>query len=742
MAKKPPSKGAAAQIVDVSFKQTIEEKYLAYALSTITARSLPDVRDGLKPVHRRLLYAMLLLKLDPKSGFKKCARVVGDVIGKYHPHGDTAVYDALVRLAQTFAVRYTLVEGQGNFGSVDGDNAAAMRYTESRLTEAAMALLKDINKDTVDFRDTYDGEDNEPVVLPAAFPNLLANGAEGIAVGMATSIPPHNVGEVCDGLLQLIKRPEITTKGLIKYIPGPDFPTGGTIIEDKQAIEKAYETGRGGIRMRAKWEKEDLSRGLYQIVVTEIPYQVRKDKLIEKMADLFKNKKLPLLGNLHDESDEHIRIVLEPKNRNVAPEMLMESLFKSTDLQTRFNLNMNVLSATGAPQVMSLKEVLQAFLEHRLEVLIRRSHFRLGQIDHRLNVLDGFLICYLNLDEVIRIIREEDDAKAELMRAFDLNEVQVEAILNMRLRSLRKLEEIEIKREHKDLSAERKGLKALLKSKELQQEVISDEIKEIRDKFGKKHALGKRRTEIDGEAADVEISIEAFVEREPITVLCSKMGWIRSLKGHQDCSDANYKEGDEAGFEIHTYTTDKLLVFGSNGRFYTIPGDKIPGGKGHGEPVRLHIDLDNDEDIVSMTTYDEEAQFLLASNVGKGFIVEAKDVFAQTKNGKQVLNVSGGAKAARAVPVTGDHVAVIGTNRKLLVFPTSQLPHMKKGAGVSLQKYKAAKLSDVKTFALSDGLTFKSGTRTRHEQNMKPWLGDRASVGKIPPQGFSRDNRF
>lgn len=742
MAKKTTSKASKAHVIDVSFKTTMEEKYLAYALSTITARSLPDVRDGLKPVHRRLLYAMLLLKLEPKSGFKKCARVVGDVIGKYHPHGDTAVYDTLVRLAQTFAVRYTLVEGQGNFGSIDGDNAAAMRYTESRLTEAAMALLQDLNKDTVDFRDTYDGEDHEPVVLPAAFPNLLANGAEGIAVGMATSIPPHNVGEVCDGLLQLLKRPEITTKGLLKYIPGPDFPTGGSIVESAANIEKAYETGRGSIRMRAKWEKEDLSRGLYQIVITEIPYQVQKSKLIEKIAELFKNKKLPLLGNIHDESDENIRIILEPKNRNVSPEMLMESLYKSTDLQTRFNLNMNVLNAQGAPGVMSLKEVLQAFLDHRQEVLVRRSKFRLEQIDHRMEVLEGLLICYLNLDEVIRIIREEDEAKKVLMKTFELSEVQVEAILNMRLRSLRKLEEMEIKREHKDLAGERKGLKDLLKSEELQLEHIAEEIRETREKFGKKHADGKRRTQIDGEAAEVEISIEAFVEREPITILCSRMGWIRALKGHQDLGETKYKEGDEAAFEIRTYTTEKLLIFASNGRFYTLPGDKIPGGKGHGEPVRLYIDLDNDEDIINMCVYDESAKWLLASDIGKGFVVEAADVSAQTKNGKQVLHLPTGSKATHAVLVEGDYIAVIGSNRKFLAFPITQLPVMKKGQGVSLQKYKGAKLSDITTFSLSDGLSFASGSRTRVETDMKPWLGNRADVGRLPPTGFSKDNKF
>jgi topoisomerase-4 subunit A len=740
---KKPTKTASAQIIDVSFKNTIEEKYLAYALSTITARSLPDVRDGLKPVHRRLLYAMLQLKLDPKSGYKKCARVVGDVIGKYHPHGDTAVYDAMVRLAQTFAVRYPLVEGQGNFGSIDGDNAAAMRYTEARLTDAAMALLANIGDDTVDFRATYDGEDSEPIVLPSAFPNLLANGSEGIAVGMATSIPPHNVGEICDGLLYLIKHPDAPPAKFLKHIPGPDFPTGGIIVESAASLEKTYTTGRGSIRMRARWHKEELSHGLYQIIVTEIPYQIQKSKLIEKIAELFKNKKLPLLGNISDESNEEIRLVLEPKNRSVDAEMLMESLFRVSDLETRFNLNMNVLTASGVPQVMNIKEVLKAFVDHRHEVLIRRSNNRLKQIAHRLEVLDGMLICYLNLDEVIRIIREEDDAKAELIKVFKLTDVQVEAILNTRLRSLRRLEEMEIKREHKELSAEQKHLKALLKDQALRMETISEEIRDIKKRFGSKDALGKRRSEFADAPAVAEISIEAFVEREPITVLCSKMGWIRSIKGHQvSGEDAKYKEGDEAGFEVKMHTTDRLIVFTTEGKCYTLSGDKLPKGKGHGEPIKLLADMSNNEDVVWMMPYAEDMQLLVAANNGKGFVVDAKDVLAQTKNGKQILNVQEGARAAYCAPIAGDHVAIIGENRKMLVFPLSQIPVMKRGQGVQLQKYKDSKMADIKTFHLKDGLMFQAGERTRHEANMKPWLGNRADVGRLPPTGFSRENRF
>lgn len=727
----------------VSFRTTLEEKYLAYALSTITSRSLPDVRDGLKPVHRRLLYAMLQLKLEPKSGFKKCARVVGDVIGKYHPHGDVAVYEAMVRLAQTFAVRYTLVEGQGNFGSVDGDNAAAMRYTEARLTEVAMTLLDGIDENTVAFRPTYDGEDSEPMVLPSAFPNLLANGSEGIAVGMATSIPPHNVGEICDALGYLIKYPDCSVARLAKHIPGPDFPTGGLIVEPEANILAAYETGRGAIRIRAKWEKEELSHGMYQIVITEIPYQVPKSRLIEKIAELFRDKKLPLLANIRDESAEEIRVVLEPKNRTVDPEMLMESLFRITDLETRFNMNLNVLDAGGAPRVMNLREILMAFLEHRLDVLIKRTHFRLGKIAHRLEVLDGLLIAYLNLDEVIHIIRTEDEPKPIMMKKWKLTDVQVESILNMRLRSLRKLEEFEIRGEHGELSKEQKELKALLASNEKMWLKIDDEIKDIKTRFGGKTALGKRRTQFAEAPVGKVIDIEAFVEKEPITILCSKMGWMRAVKGHiADLPDLKHKEGDEEQFHLMGQTTDKLLLFASNGKFYTLPCDKIPKGKGFGEPVRLMIDLENDADIIDMQIYAPDVSLLIASDAGKGFIVEAGEVMAQTRSGKQVLNVTEGHKAVACQVVDGTHVAVIGDNRKLLIFPITQIPPMKRGQGVALQKYKEGGLSDIKLFNLKEGLSWALGGKTRVEMDLKPWVGNRADAGRLPPTGFPRTNKF
>jgi len=731
-------------ITDVSFKDALSERYLAYALSTIMSRSLPDVRDGLKPVHRRLLYAMLQLKLDPKSGFKKCARIVGDTMGKYHPHGNLAIYDTLVRLAQDFAVRYVLIEGQGNFGSIDGDNAAADRYTEARLTDVALALLADIDQDTVDFRPTYSGEDSEPVVLPSRFPNLLANGSEGIAVGMATSIPPHNLGELCDALVWLISHPNASTEKLTSFVKGPDFPTGGVIVEPRENIVQAYDTGRGSFRVRARWHKEPLSHGQYQIIVTEIPYQVQKGRLIEKIAELFRNKKLPLLGNIRDESTEEIRVVLEPKSKNVDPDMLMESMFRVTDLETRFGLNMNVLTAKGVPQVLSLREALQAFLDHRHDVLIRRSKHRLEQIAHRLEVLAGFLIAFLNIDEVIRIIREEDDPKAKMMKKWKLSDVQVEAILNMRLRSLRRLEEIEIKREHKELSVEQKDLKETLKSEEKRMRLLSDEIKDIKKQFGQATVLGKRRSEFaDAPAATAVISIEAFVEKEPITVLCSKMGWIRAVKGHpEDLSDVKYKEGDEERFRLQTQTTEKLIIFASDGRFFTLGCDKIPRGKGQGDPVRLFIDLDNEHDLVDLFVFVPGEKMIVAASSGKGFIVMSDDLVASTKNGKQVLNLAPGSQGVACRRAEGDHVAVVGDNRKMLVFPLSELPEMKRGQGVSLQKYKGGGLSDVKVFTLSQGLSWKSGDRVRTEPKMKDWLGHRGTVGILPPQGFPRSNKF
>jgi topoisomerase-4 subunit A len=652
----------------------------------------------------------------------------------------------MVRLAQSFAVRYPLVDGQGNFGSVDGDNAAAMRYTEAKLTEVAMAILNGIDEDTVDFRPTYDGQDEEPIVMPAAFPNLLANGSEGIAVGMATSIPPHNVGELCSAMQHILKYPDCSVAKLMDFVAGPDFPTGGVIVEPQANILSAYEAGRGAIRIRAKWYKEELSHGLFQVIITEIPYQIQKSRLIERIAELFKNKKLPLLGNILDESAEEIRIVLEPKNRSVDPQMLMESLFRATDLETRFNLNLNVLNANGAPQVMNLKDILLAFLEHRMEVLIRRTNFRLAKIAHRLEVLGGLLIAYLNLDEVIHIIRTEDEPKPIMMKKWALSEVQVEAILNMRLRSLRKLEEFEIRSEHDELSKEQAELNALLASPEKRKGRISDEIGEIKKQFGEKTVLGKRRTIFADAPVSKIIDIEALVEKEPITILCSKMGWLRAVRGHVfDLADMKHKEGDEEKFSLIAQTTDKLLLFSSDGRFYTLPCDKIPRVTlkgGFGEPVRLMIDMENEVEIVDISIFNPVQKLLLAATNGKGFVVEAAEVEAQTRGGKQILNVMEGAKAALCVPLTGDYMAIIGENRKLLIFPLSQVPVMKKGQGVSLQKYKDCGLSDIKCFTYADGLSWALGGKTRTETDLKPWTGNRADVGRLPPTGFPRTNRF
>lgn len=731
-------------IQPVAFKDALGERYLAYALSTITARSLPDVRDGLKPVHRRLLYAMQQLRLDPNSGYKKCARVVGDVIGKYHPHGDTAVYDTMVRLAQDFAVRYPLVDGQGNFGSIDGDNAAAMRYTEAKLTEAAMLLMEDMENDTVDFRPTYDGTETEPVVMPAGFPNLLANGSEGIAVGMACAVPPHNILELCDALSYLIKTPNASIEKLVGFVQGPDFPTGGLITESAQTIVDAYTNGRGSLRVRAKWVKEPLSHGLYQVVITEIPYQVQKSKLIEKIADLFREKKLPLLANIQDESTDTVRVVLEPRSKNIDPAVLMESLYRVTDLEVRYGINLNVLGADGIPRVMNLREILQAFLDHRHEVLERKSRFRLAGIKRRMEILEGLLVCYLNLDEVIRIIREEDEPKKELIAAFDLTDLQAESILNMRLRQLRKLEEMEIKREHKELKAEGKELTALLKDESMRWARVGEEVKEVRKKFAANKKLSARRTELTEAPAMANFSVEAFIEKEPITVVVSKLGWVRAFKGHHDeLPDLKFKEGDEAGFQLKAKTTDKLLVFSTDGKFFTLPCDKLPSAKGQGEPVRLMIDLGSEE-IVTILLFesDKPRQLLLASDNGKGFLIDEADVVAQTRSGKQILQTPEGVKAVVCVPAEGDSVAVIGTSRKLIVFPKDQVPVMKRGQGVALQKYKGAKLADAKVFALKDGLSWQSGERTRTEYDLKAWQGHRAGQGHLPPVGFPRSNQF
>lgn len=728
----------------IELRTALEERYLSYAMSTIMHRALPDVRDGLKPVHRRLLYAMQQLRLDPEGGYKKCARVVGDVMGKFHPHGDQAIYDAMVRLAQTFSVRYTLVEGQGNFGNVDGDNAAAMRYTEAKMTEMAMALLDGIKEDTVDFRETYDGQEEEPVVLPASFPNLLANGSSGIAVGMATNIPPHNVEELCNAALHLIKFPNASTKKLVELVPGPDFPTGGVIVEKQEAIEEAYETGRGGFRVRAKWEKEETARGNYQIVITEIPYQVQKSRLIEKIAELMSLKKLPLLADIRDESAEDIRVVLEPKNRSVDPVVLMETLFKTTDLENRISLNMNVLSQGQIPNVLGLRGVLTEWLAHRKEVLVRRSNFRKGKIEHRLEILDGYLIAYLNLDEVIRIVREEDEPKTVLMKTFKLSDVQAEAILNMRLRALRKLEEMEIKTEHKELSKELKELKALLASDDLQWKRIAEEIKDTKGKFGKKTEMGKRRSNFE-DAVEIDIDLdEAMIEKEPVTVVVSQKGWVRALKGHQDdLSKVTYKAGDELKFAVQAMTTDKLVLFATNGKFFTLGVDKLPGGRGHGEPVRIMIDLEATSDIVTGFIYTAGRKRLVASHQGNGFIVGEDEVIAGTRKGKQVLNVKEPDEAVSCSIVDGDMVAVIGENRKMVVFPLDELNEMTRGKGVRLQKYKDGGLSDIKTFHKKEGLTWvDSAGRNCKADGLIEWQGARASAGRMPPKGFPKTNKF
>jgi topoisomerase-4 subunit A len=736
-------KKSEGEIRPVPLADALGERYLSYALSTIMARSLPDVRDGLKPVHRRLLYAMRELHLNPAAGFKKCARIVGDVMGKYHPHGDAAIYDAMVRLAQDFAVRYPLVDGQGNFGNVDGDNAAAMRYTEARLTETAQRLLEGIDEDAVDFRPTYDGEGAEPIVLPANFPNLLANGAAGIAVGMATSIPPHNVAEICEALLHLIKFPKATVGKLIDFMPGPDFPTGGVLCESRDTIVEAYKTGRGSFRVRAKYEVEKLKGGGYQIVITGVPYQVQKAKLVERIAELLQNRKLTLLDDIHDESTTEVRLVLVPKSRNVDPDHLMESLFRQTDLETRISLNMNVLDGGVVPRVMDLREVLQAFLDHRHEVLVRRSKHRLGKIEQRLEILDGLLIAYLNIDEVIRIIREEDDPKAELIRTFKLSDTQAEAILNMRLRHLRKLEEMEIRNEHGALTQERKDLNKLLKDEELRWKRIADEVGEIRKAYGKNTPLGRRRTELGEAPSAVVIPLEAMIEREPVTVICSDKNWIRAAKGHlPDISEIKYKEGDRERFAFHAHTTDKLIIFATNGRFYTIGVDKLPGGRGFGEPLSLMIELGNEQGVVALTVQDPERKLLVASSDGRGFIVAEKEVAAQTRAGKQVLNVSGNVEAAVCSPVVGDSVAVVGDNRKMLIFPLAELPEMTRGRGVMLQRYNTGGLADAVTFDSREGLPWRIGDRTRVETDLKDWMGKRAQAGRKVPRGFPKNNRF
>ncbi|MES1201160.1 MAG: DNA topoisomerase IV subunit A [Pseudomonadota bacterium] len=734
----PPEGG---RIVEEPIGEALSKRYLAYALSTITSRALPDVRDGLKPVHRRVLYAMRLLNLSPNAAFRKSAKVVGDVMGDFHPHGDQAIYDALVRLAQDFNSRYPLIDGQGNFGNIDGDNPAAMRYTESRMTAAAEALLEGIDEDAVDFRPSYDGSKEEPVVLPAAFPNLLANGASGIAVGMATSIPPHNAAELIDCCVHMIDNSKATTDDLLKIMPGPDFPTGGIMVEPPESIREAYETGRGGFRLRAKWEVEDLGRGAWRIIVTEIPYQVQKSRLIAQLAEAIELKKAPLLGDVRDESAEEIRLVIEPKSRAVEPDVLMESLYKLTDLETRASLNMNVLDAGGAPRVMGLKEVLRAFLDHRRDVLQRRTAHRLTKIAARLDVLAGLLIVYLNLDEVIRIIRNEDEPKPALIQRFKLNETQAEAILNTRLRQLRKLEEMEIRREDAALREEQKGLQGLLEDTRKQWRKIASELKETRALFDPKTKLGQRKTQLStAPEVSTEISVEAFVVREPVTVVLSEKGWIRAMKGHgQDLSELKFKEGDHAQHIVQCETTDKLLLFASDGRAFTLDAHKLPGGRGHGEPIRLSIELGDIDEAVALFKYEESAKRFVASHEGYGFIIPESEMLASKRSGKQILS----GRAMAAAKVEGDQVAVIGQNRKLLIFPLSELPEMTRGKGVKLQAYHDGGLADAKVFTKEEGLTWEdSAGRIRQVTDWTDFRGKRATSGRMAPKGFSRSGRF
>jgi topoisomerase-4 subunit A len=735
----PPDKG---DVEEVALREALEERYLAYALSTIMNRALPDARDGLKPVHRRILYGMRLLRLDPGAAFKKSAKVVGDVMGNFHPHGDQAIYDALVRLAQEFAQRYPLVDGQGNFGNIDGDNAAAMRYTEARLTEVARLLIEGIDEDAVDFRATYDGTNEEPVVLPAAFPNLLANGSQGIAVGMATAIPPHNAAELCDAALFLIDNPKARSKTLLKYVKGPDFPTGGVIVDTPETIAEAYNTGRGSFRVRARWKQEDTGRGTYVIVITEIPWLVQKSRLVEKLAELINEKKLPLVADVRDESAEDVRLVIEPRSRSVDAELMMESLFKLTELEARIPLNMNVLVKGRVPQVLGLAEALREWLDHRREVLLRRSKHRLAEIEHRLEVLGGYLVAYLNLDKVIKIIRKEDEPKPVLMKTFKLSEVQAEAILNMRLRNLRKLEEMEIRAEDKALREERTKLKSLIGSPAQQWKTIAGQIKELKNTFGPKTDLGRRRTTFGIAPAHDEAAIEeAMVVREPITVVVSEKGWIRALRGHvTDLSGVTFKTDDDLKFAFPTETTAKILIFGSNGRFYTIEASKLPGGRGHGEPVRLFIDLE-DADVVAALAYQGGRKFLVASYGGNGFVVPEDDVLGTTRKGKQVLNL----KAPAMTTIDGELAAAIGANRKMVIFALSQVPEMGRGRGVRLQRYKEKGLSDVTTFKTDDGMSWVDGAGrsfTLAMKELKDWRGNRADAGRIAPKGFPKNNKF
>ena len=731
-------------VIEEHFDTALSSRYLAYALSTITQRALPDVRDGLKPVHRRILYAMRQLKLNPENAHKKCARIVGDVMGQYHPHGDASIYDALVKLSQSFSARYPLVNGQGNFGNIDGDSPAAMRYTEAKMTAAGVALLVGLDEDAVDFGPTYNEEDEEPLVLPAGFPNLLANGSQGIAVGMATSIPPHNAAELCNAALHLIKKPNARVETLMNYVLGPDLPTGGIIVEPKESMLETYKTGKGGFKVRARWNVEDTGRGQYQIVITEIPYQVQKSRLIEKLAEIIELKKSPGLVDVRDESAEDIRIILEPKSKNIDPALLMESLFKISELENRVSLNMNVLDATRTPRVMDLREVLQSWLDHRRVVLLRRSKQRLAKIADRLEILDGYMIAFLNIDEVIRIIRFEDHPKQELMKVFKLTERQADAILNMRLRALNKLQEIEIQGEHDKLSAERDELNKLVSTDSLQWGAIADQVKEVRDIYGPKTELGARRSTFET-APEIDVDLAtAFITKEPITVVMSEKGWIRTLKGKTaDLSGLKFKEGDKLAYAVPAETTDKIIVFATNGKFYTLGADKLPGGRGNGEPIRLLVDMENDHSPIGMFVHNPERELIVASSDGYGFRVSEAEIVASTRGGRKTLNVKGEAEALRVVEVKGDKIATIGENRKILIFDVEELPIMTRGKGVRLQKYKDGGLSDITTFVAEEGLTFLDTSARRNEVSEWALLqGKRAQAGRMAPRGFSRKSSF
>src|SRR5689334_22212865 len=735
------------EVHEVPLRDALEERYLAYALSTIMHRALPDARDGLKPVHRRILYGMRLLNLNPNTPFKKSAKIVGDVMGSFHPHGDQAIYDAMVRLAQDFASRYPLVDGQGNFGNIDGDNPAAYRYTEARMTDVARLLLEGIDEDGVDFRPNYDGQSKEPVVLPGGFPNLLANGAQGIAVGMATSIPPHNAAELCEAALHLIEKPQAKSRALMRWVKGPDFPTGGIVVDSKEAIAEAYTTGRGSFRVRAKWVQEEGARGTWVVVITEIPWLVQKSRLVEKIAELLNEKKLPLVGDVRDESAEDIRLVIEPKSRSVDPALMMESLFRLTELESKIPVNINVLVKGRVPKVLGLAEALREWLDHLRDVLIRRSNYRKTQIENRLEVLGGYLIAYLNIDKVIKIIRTEDEPKPVLMKTFKLTDVQAEAILNMRMRNLRKLEEFEIRKEDKELRAEKKALDELVGSEKKQWDKIGEQIRELKEKFGKKTPLGKRRTEFSVPPEHDEAAIEeAMVVREPITVVLSDKGWVRALRGHvEDLSNIAFKQDDKLKLAFFAETTSKCLLLATNGRFYTIEASKLPGGRGHGEPVRQFADMEQEADVVTMFPFVGGRKFIVASHQGRGFVVAEAEVLGTTRKGKQVLNVKLPDEARAVCVVEGEQVASIGDNRKMLVFPIEQLPEMGRGSGVRLQRYKDGGLSDVKTFKGADGLTWTDGAGRAFSLTLKEladWRGNRADAGRLPPKGFPRSNKF